>query len=91
MLEAKAESSKVTGRERTNSSGETVETGQLKWKRECGNVTYPICDTGCNGFWRWLGRRTRDQSSRQGSSIFGKRISMLISRDTSMAGDPLEI
>ena len=40
-MEAKAKRSKHMGRERTNSSGETVGSGQLIWEGEFGNVTSP--------------------------------------------------
>ena len=38
-MEANALNSKHAGNERTNSSGETVRTGQLRWEGDYGNVT----------------------------------------------------
>ena len=49
-METKAESSKHMGHERTNSSGETVGTGQLIWEGECGNVTSLFVILGVMGF-----------------------------------------
>ena len=49
-MEAKAESSKHMGRERTNSSVETVGTEQMRWEGECGNVTSPFVILGVTGF-----------------------------------------
>ena len=45
-MEAKAESSKHMGGEKTNSLGETVGKGQLRWEEECGNVTSPLVILG---------------------------------------------
>ena len=45
-----AESSKHVGRERTNSNGETVGTGPLKWEGECGNVKSPFVIPGVTSF-----------------------------------------
>ena len=49
-LEAKAESSKRMGREKTNSNGETVGVEQLRWEGECGNVTSPFVTQGVTSF-----------------------------------------
>ena len=49
-MEANAESSKHMGHERTNSSGETVGTGQLRWEEECENATSPFVTLGVKGF-----------------------------------------
>ena len=50
-----------------------------------------ICVIGCNEFWKYLGRGTRNHCSSQEGSSLGKIISMLISRDTSMTGNSLEV
>ena len=53
-MDAKAESSKHMGHERTDSSGKTVGTGQLRWDGEFGNVTSPFVILGETGFGdRW--------------------------------------
>ena len=49
-MEAKAESSKHMGREKTNSNGETVGVKQLRWEGECGNVTSPFVTQGVTSF-----------------------------------------
>ena len=49
-MEARAESSKHMGRERTNSNGETVVIGQLRWEGECGNVKIPFVTLGVMSF-----------------------------------------
>ena len=38
------------GHERTDSSKETVGTGQLRWEGECGNVTSPFVILGVTVF-----------------------------------------
>ena len=48
--EVKAESSKHLGGERTNSSGETVALGELRWEGECGNMTSPFVTLGVKSF-----------------------------------------
>ena len=55
-MEAKAETSKHMGRERTNSSWETVGTGQLRWEGECENVTSPFVIVSVTG-WGIAGER----------------------------------
>ena len=85
--EGKAESSKNIGLERTNSFTETEGTGQLKWEGKCGNLTSAFVILGVTVFSLAGG----GEGSRQGGSSLGKRISMLISRDTSMTRDPLEV
>ena len=53
-MEAKAESSKHIGRERTNSNGETVRMEQLRREGECGNVMPPFVTRGVTSFGnRW--------------------------------------
>ena len=44
-MEGNADSSKDMGH-RTNSSGKTVGTGQLRWEGECGNVASPFMILG---------------------------------------------
>ena len=49
-MEAKAENLKHKGHERTNSNGETVGTGRLRWERECENMTSPFVIWGVMSF-----------------------------------------
>ena len=49
-MEAKAESLKHKGHERTNSNGETVGTGRLRWERECENMMSPFVIRGVMSF-----------------------------------------
>ena len=55
-MEAKEESPKPMRRERTNSSGETIGTVQLRWEGKCGNVTSPFVILGGTGFGDILGK-----------------------------------
>ena len=82
-MEGNAESSKDTGHERTNSCRETVGMGQLRWEGECVNVTSPFVILGVtvSGV---AGERLKNHRIRQRGSSFGKRISIFISRDTSI-------
>ena len=49
-MKGNAEGSKDMGHERTNSSRETVGTGQLRWEGDCGNVTSPFVILGVTVF-----------------------------------------
>ena len=49
-MAANAESLEHIGHERTNFSGETVGTGQLRWERVRENVTFPFVIQDVTGF-----------------------------------------
>ena len=40
----------ANGRDRINSNGETIGTGQLRWEGECGNVTSPFVSRSVTSF-----------------------------------------
>ena len=69
-MEAKAESSKHVGCDRTDSNGETVGMGQLRWEEECGNMMSLFVTLGLTSF----GNSWREE---QGAIAVGKEVSAL--------------